>query len=296
MEALAAEGGVKVVAVKFVWNELVQQAQHRSLLRHLVEALEADDGVKVGAIALEWQSPHPSLRASLDLGLLTAPTGSQLEFWGASCLPCSVRTAHGVPLRPVASSAGADGLSAAGGPLLYTSKVWLTCSLNTYIGTSPQARMISSQLEGRWPLLHARIRLSSICATTSHTTDFAPRLCRRRRHPHSWRAGGGCRSGARHPASIYGTVAIFRLDIQPLQAPTASPQLEGRWRLLYTSKPGTASPIQRTFTGIDAFSIFQVYKPAYARHGSVAAAQASVILGGGCCPTQHTQIEKYVCT
>jgi len=42
------------------------------------------------------------------------------------------------------------------------------------------------------------------------------------------------------------------------QAPTTSPQLEGRWRLLFTSKPGTASPIQRTFTGVNAFSIFQV--------------------------------------
>jgi len=42
------------------------------------------------------------------------------------------------------------------------------------------------------------------------------------------------------------------------QAPSTSPQLEGRWRLLFTSKPGTASPIQRSFTGVDAFSIFQV--------------------------------------
>lgn len=39
--------------------------------------------------------------------------------------------------------------------------------------------------------------------------------------------------------------------------PTNSPLLEGRWRLLYTSRPGTASPIQRTFTGVDSFSVFQ---------------------------------------
>ena len=39
--------------------------------------------------------------------------------------------------------------------------------------------------------------------------------------------------------------------------PTASPLLEGRWRLLYTSRPGTASPIQRTFTGVESFSVFQ---------------------------------------
>eukprot|EP00198_Chlamydomonas_reinhardtii_P014101 XP_001703438.1 plastid lipid associated protein [Chlamydomonas reinhardtii] len=39
--------------------------------------------------------------------------------------------------------------------------------------------------------------------------------------------------------------------------PTTLPALDGRWRLLYTSRPGSASPIQRTFTGVDSFSIFQ---------------------------------------
>ena len=42
-----------------------------------------------------------------------------------------------------------------------------------------------------------------------------------------------------------------------LQAPTASPLLEGRWRLLFTTRPGTASPIQRTFTGVDSFTVYQ---------------------------------------
>ena len=41
-------------------------------------------------------------------------------------------------------------------------------------------------------------------------------------------------------------------------APVASPLLEGRWRLLFTTRPGTASPIQRTFTGVERFSVFQV--------------------------------------
>jgi len=39
--------------------------------------------------------------------------------------------------------------------------------------------------------------------------------------------------------------------------PTTSDLLDGRWRLLYTSRPSTASPIQRTFTGVDKFSVFQ---------------------------------------
>lgn len=39
--------------------------------------------------------------------------------------------------------------------------------------------------------------------------------------------------------------------------PTARPAIDGKWRLLYTSRPGSASPIQRTFTGVEAFSIYQ---------------------------------------
>lgn len=40
-------------------------------------------------------------------------------------------------------------------------------------------------------------------------------------------------------------------------APVQQAVLDGKWRLLYTSRPGSASPIQRTFTGVDAFSVFQ---------------------------------------
>lgn len=39
--------------------------------------------------------------------------------------------------------------------------------------------------------------------------------------------------------------------------PTLLESLDGKWRLLYTSRPGTASPIQRTFVGVEAFSVYQ---------------------------------------
>eukprot|EP00270_Netrium_digitus_P007951 TRINITY_DN2339_c0_g1_i4.p1 TRINITY_DN2339_c0_g1~~TRINITY_DN2339_c0_g1_i4.p1 ORF type:complete len:427 (+),score=68.97 TRINITY_DN2339_c0_g1_i4:44-1282(+) len=42
-----------------------------------------------------------------------------------------------------------------------------------------------------------------------------------------------------------------------LPDPTEQPALEGRWQLMYTTRPGTASPIQRTFVGVDAFKVFQ---------------------------------------
>ncbi|ERN17088.1 hypothetical protein AMTRI_Chr09g33530 [Amborella trichopoda] len=39
--------------------------------------------------------------------------------------------------------------------------------------------------------------------------------------------------------------------------PTSSSLIEGCWQLIFTTRPGTASPIQRTFVGVDTFSIFQ---------------------------------------
>lgn len=45
---------------------------------------------------------------------------------------------------------------------------------------------------------------------------------------------------------------------QGIQSPTTRPELlDGRWQLLYTSTPGTSSPVQRAFTGTEAFTIFQ---------------------------------------
>ncbi|CAI8612894.1 unnamed protein product [Vicia faba] len=38
---------------------------------------------------------------------------------------------------------------------------------------------------------------------------------------------------------------------------TNSSLIEGRWQLIFTTRPGTASPIQRTFVGVDFFSVFQ---------------------------------------
>eukprot|EP00879_Flechtneria_rotunda_P009805 GHRR01010255.1.p1 GENE.GHRR01010255.1~~GHRR01010255.1.p1 ORF type:complete len:125 (-),score=42.30 GHRR01010255.1:2472-2846(-) len=42
-----------------------------------------------------------------------------------------------------------------------------------------------------------------------------------------------------------------------LADPTTLDQIDGRWKLLYTSRPGTASPIQRTFVGVEAFKVYQ---------------------------------------
>ena len=42
-----------------------------------------------------------------------------------------------------------------------------------------------------------------------------------------------------------------------MQEPTDSPLLEGRWRLLFTTRPGSASPIQKTFVGVESFTVYQ---------------------------------------
>ncbi|XP_077231333.1 plastid-lipid associated protein PAP / fibrillin family protein [Tasmannia lanceolata] len=46
-------------------------------------------------------------------------------------------------------------------------------------------------------------------------------------------------------------------DLKGLPDPTSSSLIEGCWQLMFTTRPGTASPIQRTFVGIDFFNVFQ---------------------------------------
>ncbi|KAL0796762.1 hypothetical protein Bca101_068139 [Brassica carinata] len=45
--------------------------------------------------------------------------------------------------------------------------------------------------------------------------------------------------------------------LEGIPNPTESDLIEGRWQLMFTTRPGTASPIQRTFTGVDVFTVFQ---------------------------------------
>ena len=66
-----------------------------------------------------------------------------------------------------------------------------------------------------------------------------------------------CDCRCMRPASCKVHEQSLMLTLGMAQEPTRSPLLPGRWRLLYTSKPGTASPIQQTFVGVDAFKIFQ---------------------------------------
>ncbi|XP_050369386.1 probable plastid-lipid-associated protein 12, chloroplastic [Argentina anserina] len=52
--------------------------------------------------------------------------------------------------------------------------------------------------------------------------------------------------------------AVKVLEALPgVPEPTSSSLIEGRWQLMFTTRPGTASPIQRTFVGVDFFSVFQ---------------------------------------
>jgi len=52
---------------------------------------------------------------------------------------------------------------------------------------------------------------------------------------------------------------IAKLEsLRGVVAPTKSPLIDGTWQLLFTSSPGTNSPIQRTLTGYDGVSVYQV--------------------------------------
>jgi hypothetical protein len=52
-------------------------------------------------------------------------------------------------------------------------------------------------------------------------------------------------------------VATLEASNAGVPDPTKSELLEGKWRLLYTTRPSSASPIQRSFVGVDGFSVFQ---------------------------------------
>ncbi|KAK6141675.1 hypothetical protein DH2020_024584 [Rehmannia glutinosa] len=52
--------------------------------------------------------------------------------------------------------------------------------------------------------------------------------------------------------------AVQKLEgLKGVPDPTGSSLIEGRWQLMFTTRPATASPIQRTFVGVDSFSVFQ---------------------------------------
>ncbi|KAG6476518.1 hypothetical protein ZIOFF_065760 [Zingiber officinale] len=50
----------------------------------------------------------------------------------------------------------------------------------------------------------------------------------------------------------------LRIEYKPIALSiTSSSMIEGCWQLIFTTRPGTASPIQRTFVGVDFFKIYQ---------------------------------------
>ncbi|EMS62506.1 putative plastid-lipid-associated protein 12, chloroplastic [Triticum urartu] len=94
---------------------------------------------------------------------------------------------------------------------------------------------------------------------------------RSRRRPRLWRRGAPLLAVAAGEVSytepeealLEALVGEVESAVQTLEAlegvpdPTSSSLIEGSWKLIFTTRPGTASPIQRTFVGVDSFSVFQ---------------------------------------
>ncbi|XP_010479570.1 PREDICTED: probable plastid-lipid-associated protein 12, chloroplastic isoform X2 [Camelina sativa] len=68
--------------------------------------------------------------------------------------------------------------------------------------------------------------------------------------------GRGKSASPRQLNDVESAVKVLE-GLEGIQNPTDSDLIEGRWRLMFTTRPGTASPIQRTFTGVDVFTVFQ---------------------------------------
>ncbi|KAK9068673.1 hypothetical protein SSX86_012788 [Deinandra increscens subsp. villosa] len=58
------------------------------------------------------------------------------------------------------------------------------------------------------------------------------------------------------PDPGFSSFYLFQLSVSSVMQ-TSSSLIEGRWQLIFTTRPGSASPIQRTFVGVDLFSVFQ---------------------------------------
>lgn len=61
------------------------------------------------------------------------------------------------------------------------------------------------------------------------------------------------------PLQLQGVESAVRVleESQGVLDPTGSGLIEGQWQLMFTTRPGTASLIQRTFVGVDFFNVFQ---------------------------------------
>lgn len=112
-------------------------------------------------------------------------------------------------------------------------------------------------------------RLHGVLTTRASTTSVVPTIAT---------TGSGTTSGAerdilRAIANVKGrgksgmseqdqillenSVAVLEQSGKGVKDPSKSELLEGKWKLLYTSRPSSASPIQRSFTGVDGFSVYQ---------------------------------------
>lgn len=70
-----------------------------------------------------------------------------------------------------------------------------------------------------------------------------------------WNRGGPCTRNKQGPAHAKGRLLSQRMGAPHILA--LPPLPSHARRLLFTSSPGTNSPIQRTFTGVSGFNIYQ---------------------------------------
>lgn len=68
--------------------------------------------------------------------------------------------------------------------------------------------------------------------------------------------GRGRSASPRQLQDVQQAVQVLE-GLQGVPDPTSSSLIEGPWQLMFTTRPGTASPIQRTFVGVDSFTVFQ---------------------------------------
>ncbi|PIA53135.1 hypothetical protein AQUCO_00900028v1 [Aquilegia coerulea] len=69
--------------------------------------------------------------------------------------------------------------------------------------------------------------------------------------------GRGRSASPQQIKDVENAIQVLEAAQEGVSDPTSSSLIEGRWQLIFTTRPGTASPIQRTFVGVDYFNVFQ---------------------------------------
>lgn len=131
--------------------------------------------------------------------------------------------------------------------------------LGTMRGCTERPVTVRSSISGRQASVRARALTTSIASISSTSKPASISSAEKDVMQAISNVKGRGKDGMDEASTALLTKAVATLEASNagVPDPTKSELLEGKWRLLYTTRPSSASPIQRSFVGVDGFSVFQ---------------------------------------